>query len=110
MARLTTDPAYQFHTLQKDVFNVTESWNASDAKVQFMADITRLILPQDSILIDSAVCLGLGSLTMPESVPGWVTQEDLRTVHAERRRRIRQFLAFETLLDVLSMTSLSSII
>jgi len=82
---------------------VSAEWDASPDK-ETLRQIEDRMLPQETIYVDSALCLGLGSLELhPEMYAQRTDDEDELMAYClyESTNRLRQLLIFETILKCL---------
>ena len=83
---------------------VSKAWDAAVEKKDLIRQIDEKVLIQESIFIDSAMCLGLGSLELyPEIYAEYYdVVEDMWTYCVyESKKRLSQLLVFETILNCL---------
>lgn len=75
---------------------ICAKWDTSTAKKDLIVAMEEKVLTQGSMFLDSALCLGLGTLEGDCMNPG-----DEIYIEMERRNRICQLLVFETVLGCL---------
>jgi len=90
---------------------LSEVWDFSPEKKDLTRIIREKVLTEENVFVDSALCIGLGSLELyPETYAAsyYDEQEDLMDDEGlmsfciyESTRRIRQLIVFETVLECL---------
>jgi hypothetical protein len=82
---------------------VSKAWDASVEKKDLIRQIDEKVLIQESIFIDSAICLGLGPLELhPETYAEYYDVEDIWAYCVyESKKRLSQLLVSETILNCL---------
>jgi len=107
-SRAVASAAHLARTL-KDVEDcwakVSAEWDASPDSEALGKLIEERVIPQETMFIDSALCLGLGSLELhPEKYTQWPDEDADEFIAYDlyrSTRRLRQLIVFETILNCL---------